>query len=79
MPRRAISASTQQGRSIIAIAGQETVYDSLLQTQGQVAGEPCVTERKALIRKHFITTSRYEYLFFDAAHKRETWPVSPRG
>lgn len=78
MPRRAISASTQQGRSIIAIAGQETVYDSLLQTQGQVAGEPCVTERKALIRKHFITTSRYEYLFFDAAWQKETWAVGPR-
>jgi thiaminase (transcriptional activator TenA) len=34
-------------------------------------------DRKALIRKHFITTSRYEYLFWDAAWTKETWPVNP--
>ena len=24
---------------------------------------------------HFVTTSRYEWMFFDAAHRREAWPV----
>jgi hypothetical protein len=36
-------------------------------------------DRKALVRKHFITTSRYEYMFWDAAWNKETWPVDPRG
>jgi thiaminase (transcriptional activator TenA) len=35
-------------------------------------------ERKARVRKHFITTSRYEYMFWDAAWHKETWPVGPR-
>ncbi|MGB3351472.1 MAG: thiaminase II [Mycobacterium sp.] len=26
-------------------------------------------------RAHFVTTSRYEWMFFDAAHRREAWPV----
>ena len=26
-------------------------------------------------RAHFVTTARYEWMFFDAAHRRETWPV----
>jgi thiaminase/transcriptional activator TenA len=28
-----------------------------------------------IARAHFATTSRYEWMFFDAAHRRETWPV----
>ena len=30
---------------------------------------------EAAARAHFVTTSRYEWMFFDAAHRRETWPV----
>lgn len=26
-------------------------------------------------RAHFVTTARYEWMFFDAAHRREGWPV----
>jgi thiaminase (transcriptional activator TenA) len=26
-------------------------------------------------RTHFVTTSRYEWMFFDAGHRREVWPV----
>lgn len=26
-------------------------------------------------RDHFVTTSRYEWMFWDAAHRREAWPV----
>jgi thiaminase (transcriptional activator TenA) len=26
-------------------------------------------------RAHFVTTARYEWMFFDAAYRRETWPV----
>jgi thiaminase (transcriptional activator TenA) len=30
---------------------------------------------EAAAREHFVTTSRYEWMFFDAAHRREIWPV----
>jgi thiaminase/transcriptional activator TenA len=29
----------------------------------------------AVARAHFVTTARYEWMFFDAAHRRERWPV----
>ncbi|MBJ7341254.1 thiaminase II [Mycolicibacterium sp.] len=30
---------------------------------------------EAVARAHFVTTSRYEWMFFDAAYRREDWPV----
>ncbi len=30
---------------------------------------------EAVARAHFTTTSRYEWMFFDAAHRLERWPV----
>jgi thiaminase (transcriptional activator TenA) len=30
---------------------------------------------EARAREHFVTTARYEWMFFDAAHRLETWPV----
>jgi len=30
---------------------------------------------EAVARTHFVTTSRYEWMFFDAAYRREGWPV----
>ncbi|WP_422742866.1 thiaminase II [Mycobacterium sp. WMMD1722] len=30
---------------------------------------------EAAARRHFVTTSRYEWMFWDAAQRRETWPV----
>lgn len=35
-------------------------------------------DRLTLIERHFVMTSRYEYMFWDAAWQRETWPVGPR-
>lgn len=32
------------------------------------------TERNRM-RSHFITSSRYEYMFWDMAYRREAWPV----
>jgi thiaminase/transcriptional activator TenA len=31
--------------------------------------------RLAAIRQHYLTASRYEYMFWDAAYQREEWPV----
>jgi thiaminase/transcriptional activator TenA len=30
---------------------------------------------EAVARAHFATTARYEWMFFDAAYRREIWPV----
>lgn len=30
---------------------------------------------EAAARAHFVTTARYEWMFFDSAHRREDWPV----
>ena len=30
---------------------------------------------EAIARHHFVTTARYEWMFWDAAWRRETWPV----
>jgi thiaminase/transcriptional activator TenA len=32
-------------------------------------------EQRAATRSAFLTSFRYEYLFWDAAYRRETWPV----
>jgi thiaminase/transcriptional activator TenA len=29
----------------------------------------------AAMRRHFVTTSRYEFLFWDAGYRRECWPI----
>ncbi len=30
---------------------------------------------EAVARRHFATTARYEWMFFDAAYRRDRWPV----
>lgn len=30
---------------------------------------------ESVARAHFVTTARYEWMFFDAAYRREDWPV----
>jgi thiaminase/transcriptional activator TenA len=30
---------------------------------------------EAVARAHFVTTARYEWMFFDAAYRREDWPI----
>jgi thiaminase (transcriptional activator TenA) len=32
-------------------------------------------EARDAMRRHFVTTSRYEWMFWDMGHRRETWPV----
>ena len=29
----------------------------------------------ARVREHFVTTSRYEWMFWDAGYRRESWPI----
>ena len=32
-------------------------------------------EERGAMRRHFVTTSRYEWMFWDMGWRRETWPV----
>ena len=38
-------------------------------------GAAASSRELALMREHLIETSRYEWMFWDAAWRRETWPV----
>ena len=40
----------------------------------QIADDASQIEKDAM-RQAFLTTSRYEYMFWDAAHNRQQWPV----
>jgi thiaminase (transcriptional activator TenA) len=38
-------------------------------------GPTLTTADEEVARAHFVTTARYEWMFFDAAYRRESWPV----
>jgi thiaminase (transcriptional activator TenA) len=50
-----------------------TVADVLALTDR--VGSTLTPADETAARAHFVTTSRYEWMFWDAAHRRETWPV----
>jgi thiaminase/transcriptional activator TenA len=50
------------------------VCRKVLQLTDQV-GEHLTGEAREAVRRHFITTSRYEYLFWDSAYRLEEWPL----
>jgi thiaminase/transcriptional activator TenA len=38
-------------------------------------GDGASASEEAAMREHVVTTSRYEWMFWDASWRRETWPV----
>ncbi|MEQ3550504.1 thiaminase II [Pseudonocardia nematodicida] len=70
------SADPLYQRWIDMYAGDEyqAVVDAVLDATDRVGATVSDTEL-TLMREHFTTTSRYEWMFWDAAHRRETWPV----
>jgi thiaminase/transcriptional activator TenA len=46
------------------------VIDATDATAAELSG----AEREAM-RRCFVTTSRYEWMFWDMAYRREAWPV----
>jgi thiaminase/transcriptional activator TenA len=44
---------------------------ALVDRTGEVASAP----EQAAMREHVVTTARYEWMFWDASWRRETWPV----
>jgi thiaminase/transcriptional activator TenA len=55
--------------------------DEFAATVGQVleladrTGPTLTAAEETAARAHFATTARYEWMFFDAAYRREQWPV----
>jgi thiaminase (transcriptional activator TenA) len=49
------------------VAGVLDIVDRVGETAGAV--------EQASMREHVLTTSRYEWMFWDAAWRRESWPV----
>lgn len=63
-------------RWIDMYAGEEyqTVVDAALGVADRIGAS--VSERELeLMRSHFHTTARYEWMFWDAAYRMERWPV----
>ncbi|MCO1655015.1 thiaminase II [Pseudonocardia humida] len=61
---------------IAAYGGEafQAVVDSVLELTDRVGAGLAPTELAAM-RRHFATTARYEWMFWDAGYRRETWPV----
>ena len=38
-------------------------------------GPTLTAGQESVARAHFAATARYEWMFFDAAHRRESWPL----
>ncbi|MGE3288997.1 MAG: thiaminase II [Pseudonocardia sp.] len=52
----------------------QSVVESVLALTDRIGPTLSGTER-ALAHRHFTTTSRYEWMFWDAGYRQETWPV----
>jgi thiaminase/transcriptional activator TenA len=52
---------------------QATVSDILYLTN-HVGAELSVSETEK-VRQHFRVTTRYEWMFWDAGYRQETWPA----
>lgn len=63
-------------RWIAMYGGEEfqTVVDDVLALTERV-GERVSDDERALMHEHFTTTSRFEWMFWDAGYRCETWPV----
>ena len=48
------------------------VVDAVLAVTDRIGAEPTELAR---MRTHFVVASRYEWMFWDAAYRREVWPV----
>ncbi|HLH72114.1 MAG TPA: thiaminase II [Chloroflexota bacterium] len=70
------SANLTYQRWIDTYASEEfgTVVQQVLEVINQAVAD-LPESRRARVREHFLTTSRYEWLFWDAAYRQENWPV----
>lgn len=50
------------------------IVDAVLGVTDRI-GESASEGERALMREQFRTTSRYEWMFWDAGYRRESWPI----
>jgi len=50
------------------------VVRAVIEATNRTAARVGVAEREAM-RRHFVTTSRYEWMFWDMGARRESWPL----
>jgi thiaminase/transcriptional activator TenA len=70
------SSDPLYARWIATYAAEEfgAVVRGVLEAMDTVAAGASPAERAAMTR-HFVTTSRYEWMFWDMGHRREAWPL----
>ena len=73
---RAGSPDPLYARWIGTYASREfgSLVRSVLDATDQTAARLQPAERDAM-RRHFVTTSRYEWMFWEMGYRRESWPV----
>src|SRR5947209_7605498 len=73
---RSGSPDSLYARWIGTYAAQEfgDVVRAVIDATDRVAGRLSPAERAAMTR-HFVATSRYEWMFWEMGHRREAWPV----
>ncbi|HEU0190766.1 MAG TPA: thiaminase II [Mycobacterium sp.] len=74
--QRAGSPDPLYQRWIDTYAGEEfrAVVDEVLEVVDDVGAQASPAEL-GLMRRHFHTTARYEWMFWDAAHRMADWPI----
>jgi thiaminase/transcriptional activator TenA len=55
-------------------ADYERTVEAVLGIMDESAKEEGTAARSRMIR-HFVTTSRYEWMFWDMGYRQEAWPV----
>ncbi len=70
------SADRRYQRWIDSYAGEEfaATVRRVLELADRV-GTTLTAADEAVARTHFATTARYEWMFFDAAYRRDQWPI----
>jgi thiaminase (transcriptional activator TenA) len=70
------SADRRYQRWIESYGGDEfaATVAQVLQLADRI-GPTLTADDEAVARAHFATTARYEWMFFDAAYRRDDWPV----
>jgi thiaminase/transcriptional activator TenA len=73
---RAGSRDPLFARWIATYASEEfgSIVRAVLETTDTLAPRLTEEDRDAM-RRHFVTTSRYEWMFWDMGHRQEAWPV----
>jgi len=74
--RSEVGADPLYKRWIGTYASEEfgAVVRAVLAATDQVAAGLRSSDRDAM-RRHFVTTSQYEWMFWDMGLRRETWPT----